>query len=843
MAKISTIQSSFNSGEISPRVSPFRIDIEKYYSACRTLENFIPLIEGGVTRVPGTYYITPTKSNGAAFLVPFKFSTTQQYVLEFGNLYIRFYKDEGQISLTYSAWQTGQAYTIGLLRTNGGNYYRCLVAHTSGTFATDLSAGYWAVTGGSTDLAYEIPSPYATADLFQLKFFQSADTMWITHPTYPIKQLTRTAHTSWTLSNYVCKVQNAFVITNITKANPAVVTVTYTDTDWAISTAYSIGDIRLHQNEHYYCEVAHTSNSDADLFTSDVDKGYWSQLNILEAGQIVYISGVGGMTQVNGNFYDVGTVTDGSGTFTFQLSGIDSSGYSNYTSGGSAQQTPFGTTNNNPSCGTFFEQRIIFAGTNNNPQTIWGSKSGDYDKFTQGVLDDDAFEYGLVSTTVDRIFWCIGRDDYVYLGTPGGIWRIGASSIGEPLTATNVSAKKFFTVGGKNLAPEIVTDSLMWATHSGKTIRKAGYSLDQDQPVAVDMTRIAKHITYGSTLALSGIKQMAFQREPLPILWCVRNDGQLLGMTYETQENVYSWFRIKTDGLFESITIIGDENEEEQVWVVVNRTIGDATKRYIEYFKPYDFYSQLEDCFYVHSGLTWDGGATATVTTIPLGAGCVVVVGAGHPIVTSDKLKFYDTGTWLDDHIVTAHLAAGNNITLYDETDTVAIDSTDFDAYVSGGTVEVVKKVFTGLSHLEGEEVTALGSGAVIPSETVASGSVTLDRYVNKAHIGLPYDSILEPIDLNIGASTGSSKGKTQKISRITLGFHETVGGKMGPDTDNLKIIPYGTGVDPVLFTGYKDVNPFNGDWGKEALITIVQDQPLPMTVTGLVAYININEG
>jgi hypothetical protein len=347
----------------------------------------------------------------------------------------------------------------------------------------------------------------------------------------------------------------------------------------------------------------------------------------------------------------------------------------------------------------------------------------------------------------------------------------------------------------------------------------------------------------GSTRALSGIKQMAFQKETLPINWAVRKDGQLLGLTYETQENVFAWFRIVTDGNFESIAVIGDEDEEEQIWVVVNRTIDGVIKRYVEYFKPVEFFSQIKNCFFVHSGLTWDGGASAVVSTISQASPCVVVLAAGHVVTAGDQLKFSGTGTWLDTHIVIAHTVVTNTVTIWDETDTIPIDSSGFDAYVSGGTVEVVIGVLTtGLDHLEGKTLDALVDGAVqAPQVVVTGGSVTLSKFGNKIHIGLPCMAITEPMKLHAGAQLGTARGKLQKVTKLIVAFYETIGCKAGPDQDNLYTIPFGTGVQPKLFTGDKGFE-FPGNWEKEATISIVQEQPLPMTIMAIVPEVVVSE-
>jgi hypothetical protein len=1000
MAKATPLIVSFNGGETSPKIDS-RSDIQKYQSSCKTLENFVPLVEGGATRMPGTYFVIETKTSAKqSRLVPFHFSTTQAYVLEFGDLYIRFYKDEGQIVLDQSmsdfdpsgdyfvgeyvkvgksvdisfagskhlyisapygrsnsgtikiaastngadslsvtaagdtitiavANGTGSKNAANLVQTavralgtvngvsvadwyatenaayaasrpitaslaatlcsGGESFHQCTAEIFSSASNTNkyppAEATSWSVA--TLAGAIEITTPYLEADLKELKFTQSADVLYIFHPSYAPQTLTRTSHIQWELADLVCKkVDTAMTITGITAANPAVVT----------------------------CSTVPTT---------------------LAAGDIVHISDVVGMTQVNNLYFTVGTVVTGAGG-TFQLSGIDSSAYTAWASGGTVYECVYGTADNCPSCGTFFEQRLALAGSNNNPQTLYLSYSGDYDNFELGTPDDNAIEYTLVSDRVDRIFWLMGFE-FLVVGTIGGVWKVGATTSGDPLTQTNITAKKQVAIGSKNIEPEVVSDVLLWVSGLGQSLQQFAFSLEKDKWVGLDMTRIAKHIAVGSTLALSGFTDMDYQKEPLPILWCIRADGQLIGLTYETQEDVYAWFRAVTDGSFESVAVISQENEEDQVWVTVNRTIDGSTKRYVEYFKPMNFYSEIKDAFFVHSGLTYDGGASATVTAITNASPCVVTLSASHGVTASKKLKFTGTGTWLDTHIVTAHSVNVNDITIYNESDAAAIDSTDAtnfptyvyppvsttttytgtpvnivfaqqsnpcrvfalnhgiaastpvriadvggmaglntnyttvsvsqdsftvsldataeSAYTSGGTVtegettttsaatvQIVQKAFTtGLDHLEGEDVAILVDGAVHPNETVTAGAITLDYYGNKIHIGLPYTSTLEPMKIHAGSQQGTSRGKRQKINRLTALFYETVGGKAGPDSDNLKSIPFGTGVQPELFTGDVDVE-FNSGWDNEATVTIVQDQPLPMTVIGLVPHVSVNE-
>ena len=154
MAKSTPIQTNFTGGEISPRLHG-RIDLAKYGSALERCENFLIFPHGGMTKRPGTRFIASTKVTTAVKLIPFIFSTTQSYVLEFGNLYVRFYRNEGQLY-------------------NGGSIY-------------------------------EIATPYTTADLAGLDFTQSADILYLVHKSYPIKQLNRLGATNWTLTDFAFK--------------------------------------------------------------------------------------------------------------------------------------------------------------------------------------------------------------------------------------------------------------------------------------------------------------------------------------------------------------------------------------------------------------------------------------------------------------------------------------------------------------------------------------------------------------------------------------------------------------------------------------------------------------
>ena len=776
MGRHSTIVLSFNGGEIGPTFDG-RIDLEKYYSSCINLENFIPFPSGAITRRPGTYFVSETKTSAKkSRMVGFDFSTIQSYQLEFGHHYIRFYKDDGQIVETYAAWETGTEYGLGDLVTNGGNYYRCVIAHTSGTFNDDLTAVKWVETDGAGDVAYEIPSPYDEDDIFEIKMVQSADTMYLDHPSYPPKELTRTSHTEWALTNHVVKKLEAVAITGATKANPCVIT----------STAHGA-----------------------------------------DTGDIVYISGVEGMTELNDRFFNITKIGDDS----YSLDGIDSSGYGAWSSGGTGQPTWFGTDDNNPACCTFFEQRLVHASTNNGPQTMWFSRSADYLDFILNPEENDAaLQYTIASDKVDRIRWMLGQDTLL-MGTVGGTWKM-SGALEEPLTQTSVTAKKLTSFGCADVDAEIANDVVLFVTKGNMTIRELVYSLAEDKMVANDLNMLANHIFEGDTEAESGIKELDYQQSPIPILWAVKNDGKLTGMTYERSQKVFGWFNFVTDGVIESVSLNSTDTTEDRIWMIVNRTIGGVTKRYVEYVKAIRIWHSILNYFGVDSGLTFDGGAETDITDIT-NANPAVVTSAGHGRANGEKVRIKEV-----EGMTEVNLGYINAYTVANKTDDTfelsGIDSREWGAYTKGGKVQQVANTLSGLDHLEGEYVDVVIDGAVHPQVKVESGTISLEWYGNLVHAGLHFDSSVEPMKIEFPPSTGStSKAMKKRIHEIIAYFYETCLAKQGPNEDDADSIPFGTGSGNELFTGSKPIT-FKGDFDYDATVVVMQDQPLPMTLTAI---------
>ena len=620
MARSAPALSTFTAGEISPRLEG-RITIEKYREGLSDLTNMIVQPHGGVTRRPGTEFLGEVKNSAAKTrLVPFEFKTADTYVLEFGNQYMRVLRNGLQVlEASAKAVSAITKADPGVLTSNGHglsngdevylynsspmtelkarNY---LIANvTTNTFTlTDLygvamnTTGFTTYTSGiSVDRLFELATPYATADIPNLRFAQSADVMYLVHPSYQVRTLIRTDHNAWSMNAiYLGEPQTAKTITAVTQANPGVLT--------SSSHGFSNGDP-------------------------------------------VLIEAVAGMTELNDKYFKVANVT----TNTFTLQDIDSNninttGFTAYTSGGTAKKIEpsvpalYGAANN-PSVVTFFEQRLVFGATSNNPQTLFFSKSAQYENFTVGSgADNDALIYTIASNKVNAIRY-LSATRILIIGTSGGEYVLTTTN-GGPVTATTTVIRKYSNYGCTNDEPVQVADLTLFIQRGGRKVREFRYAgeVDTSGYAAPDITILAEHLTEG------GLTDFAYQQEPESIVWALRADGTLLGLTYRREEEVVAWHKHVIGGVFgsgqavvESIVTLPTDSGEDELYMIVKRTINSQTKRYIEVMKTYDFGSVPTTAFFVDSGLSYAGSATTTLTGMQHIEGQTVAIlanGASH---------------------------------------------------------------------------------------------------------------------------------------------------------------------------------------------------------------------
>lgn len=517
MARSAPAISTFTAGEISPRLEG-RVTIEKYREGLSNLTNMVVQPHGGVTRRPGTEYLGEVKdSSSITRLIPFEFKTADTYALEFGDQYMRVFRNGLQVlvdseksvsSITQASPGVFTSSSHGLsdgdevyLYNEGGDMTELvarnyLIANsTPNTFTlTDLfgnaidTTSFTTYTGSgvSVDKLFEVATPYTSAQVSDVRFAQSADVMYLVHPSHAVRTLSRTDHNAWT-----------FAAPTINENNTPVLT----------------------------------------------------------------------------------------------------------------------SSDNYPSVVTFFEQRLVFAASNNNPQTLWFSKSADYLNFHTGTADNDALIYTIASNKVNAIRY-LSATRILNIGTSGGEYVLTTTN-GGPVTPTQTVIRKYSNYGCIDSEVVQVADVTLFAQRGARKVREFRYigEVDVAGYAAPDITILSEHLTEG------GIKEFAYQQEPESIIWARRTDGTLLGLTYRREEEIVAWHKHIIGGEFESgqakvesiITLPTDSGEDE-LYMIVKRTINGVTKQYVEVMKAFDFGSDTTAAFFVDSGLVYSGSATTTLS-------------------------------------------------------------------------------------------------------------------------------------------------------------------------------------------------------------------------------------
>lgn len=849
MSRRSVTQQNFSGGELSPGLAG-RFDLGVYYNGASWMQNMIATVQGMGKFRSGTKFVWNTRDNAAAVLIPFEYNTEQAYVLEFTDQKMRIIKDGGIVTetaqditgitnanpavVTYSGsdnYANGDRVIIsgvvGMAEVNNQEFTVANVDTGNNTFELSgidsTSYGTYS-SGGSVAEIVEVTTPYTEADLFELDYAQTNDTMYITHPDYAPRKLTRSSHTAWTLSTFTI-VGNPFgttkasgqSITGITKANPAVVTYSGSDN-------YANGDT-------------------------------------------VYISGVVGMTQVNGRNFTVANVNTGANTF--ELQEVDSTNYTAYTSGGTIEEF---TAFSYPAKVAFFEQRLIYAASDSKPQTLWGSVGDEdgYDNFNTGTGDSDAFIYRLSSGQGNRILWLEATEDFLAIGTAGSEFKAEGGN-NEPITPTNVSIKPPSFYGSADIKPIRLDSHILYVQRDSLTMRSFEFDAIQDGFTSINRTLVSDQILMGRYGKSNGAKQIAFQSGSPSINWVVRNDGALCGLTFEPREQVNGWHRHYAGGAltggkngkpeYESVATISQAQAPDQVYMVVQRTINGSTVRYIEYFADQpniprfiDYYTGDKDAdteaflqdmweaqkrlFYVDCGLSIDGTVEQTMT-LSATTGSGVTATAGGATFSSTDVGREIWGKEGGRAVITAYTSA-TVVTVTVKVDFPAVSIASGDWYLTFSTV-------SGFEHLEGENVIALVDGGVVENLVVEDAAIDLGQQASYATVGLKYIGIYESMDLEIPGDNGAGMTKRKSLSQVGIRFLDSLGIKIGTDLYKLDDVIFRKTSDkmnrpPPLFSGIK-VKGVRDNWGDEKRFYVLQDKPLPCNFQLFNFYGTVNDG
>jgi len=553
-------QNNFNGGEWSP-LAYGRSDLARYKNALATCLNYVPTAQGGLTRRPGTRYVAEVKSsaNGAR-LVRFEFSITQAYIIEFGDQYVRFYTNGGQL-----------------------------------------------LSGGSP---YEVTTPYLLADIWELSFTQSADVLYITHPDYAPRKLVRAGATSWSLST-LSFLDGPYLPLNTT------------------ATTLTLSGVGPGTGITVTASAVTGINGGAGFSANDVGR--------------VFRFRSGGSTWGWGTFTAYTSTTVMTATITTAPNAA--------TASSTWRLGVWGATNGYPACVTFHQDRLVFAGPTQYPGRIDASNTSDYENFAPSgadgtVVDSNAWSFTLNSNTVNATQWMQSDEFGLLCGTAGGEWVVAPSSAQTAITPTNVTAKNTTSYGSTSVPPARFGKALLFVQRTKRKLREMAYKFELDTFQAQDISLVSEHLTK------SGIKQMAVQLAPQPILWLVRTDGTLVGVSYDKDQDICGWHKHQVGGysdsgqsvaaLVESVASVPASTvDRDEVWVVVKRYINGATVRYVEVMsKFWEDGDVTEDGVFMDSSAAYSGAATTTITGLTWLKGQTVKVlanGATHPDCVVDS--------------------------------------------------------------------------------------------------------------------------------------------------------------------------------------------------------------
>lgn len=876
------IITSFNSGILSPTLSG-RIDFNKYTSGMQTCYNAIPLPQGGVTRRPGTKYLGTTYNNLQGRIIPFIFSEDQAYILEFTDLLMRVWADDGLVQTvdsntelllhadgfdTYATftdsgtnthtvtsagnvkqdtsqkkfgssagyfdgtgdyltvsdddgvndyWYMGSSdYSIDFwvmtqLSTgnvsifeqydDADNFVRLYLngsddisfeiktgattkfsVTTSGNYIapnrwqhvaivrdgnsigysidgvwvysgtdTDMDwpelngtlqigactgltaykgwidefrvskAARWTIgidftvptfpypTGDSTGTTYTLATPYSAGDLEKLRFVQSADTMYLVHPDFMPRKLTRTAHDAWSFTAF------AWDSASITgeSGQPPWQGINVTSTTMEPSATTGVGI---------------TITASASFFNTGHIGAYFKQA-----------SGIYKITAVNSGTEAVATVIDDMADHVATANWYESSW---------SQYRGF------PSVVCFFENRLVFANNANEPQTLWFSETDDYEDFIVSgtVVDTDAVTVTLAAEQVNAIKWLVsGRK--LLIGTTGGEWWLSGDTSENAVTPTSVLIRNATNYGNSGVQPVKIGADTIFVQRANKKIRKFAYQFDTDSYQATDLSVLAETVVDGKT-----IEEIAFQQNPYQLVWCRLSTGELATLSYMPEHDVFAWaeheimFGDLNAGNVESIATIPGTSDDE-MYFIVSGVINSNAVRYI--VRMHNFYfSAIEDAIFLDFAMTYSGVSTATIT---------------------------------------------------------------------------------GLSYLEGETIAFFTNGTAAGSGTVASGETVMDTAATKAQVGCNYTTDIQTMKLGIGSPIQSVQGLLKRVNKVTARLYKSMYAKVGPDASNLDtlIAAYTAGAQDT------EIRILQGR-STDGVVYIRCDEPMPLTVLALILDVEV---
>lgn len=677
---------------------------------------------------------------------------------------------------------------------------------------------------------YTIPTPYTEAQLLDIRFTQSADILTFTHPAHVPANLGRIADDDWTLADI------NFTPTINAPAIPTLATVGSGAGTFTKTYVYVVTAVNADGTESIASPSA--SITTGSLATTAGVRVSWAAVTDAVRYRVYKDPSVNsGVYGWIGNS-NTNQFTD------FNIAPLTSDAPPE-------DRNPFDSVDNYPSAVTYYQQRQVFANTQNEPQTVFTTQTNDFQSLrtSNPSRDDDAITFTINAREVNEIRHMIPLDSLVIL-TSGGEWVLSEGR-DEVLTPATVGVRIQSYNGCSRVPPVVINSTALYMQEKGARLRDLGYEFANDQYTGTDLSLTSEHLFEGFE-----ITSMAYSAEPYSILWCVRNDGVLLGLTYQREHQVVGWHQHTTDGEFESVTVIS-EDDRDAVYVTVKRTITDVNgvttdRRYVERMEFRES-KNVKDCFYVDSGLTLDNPSTGVAQFNITATGEVFVTDINHGFddddtvclsKLSDELSEFEGGIYtinlidVDGYQLTTRNTRGTQVT---NTDNPRVVTTTGESRSSVTSI-------SGLSHLEGKTLVALADGNEVTGLTVTSGTITLPYESFIVHAGLPYTPIMETLDVDTSVTTETLKANVVSVGHVVVETQESRGLWIGPLNEDgtatnmveSKSRSESDNYNAIELSSSKEKTQLQPIQGRSGAVRIEQRSPLPLTVLSVIPQLDI---
>jgi hypothetical protein len=560
MPKVKTVQATFSGGEVGEGFEG-RIDLDAYYKSARKIRNCYIDNLGYATRREGLEYIAGTTTNQAARLIPFSFNTEQSYLIVFTPGEFKVYRDDS------------------------------LQATVTSSPISSLTA----------------------AQIDEMDFVQSADTLIIVHEDFNPIEITRTSHTTWTAANisFTNMIQRTYIDTAGSGTNE-IMQINFVQTTGGTQASFRI---KLEGEE----------TQDIEWVTADTAASLATKIeNALRALSNTSATGI----TVVGNTVKRHTITfggdDGARNWVIPeltaRQGFDSISIKTTTQGAAPVEDVWSASRGWPKTATFFEGRLWFGGNTDAPQSAWGSVVNDFYNFNVGTGQaDQAINITIDDDQVNAITGVIaGRTLQIF--TTGGEFAF-IKDVDEPITPDNLLLRKQTTHGSKAVRPVSIDGSTIFVEGSGRVVREFVFNDVEQSYTAPDVTVLSPDVT--TDVTRMGVRRSTADNSS-SVTYMVNTDGTCAVLNKLKEQNLRAFSAFTTEGDFEDVAVVGTD-----VYFVVERSINSSTVRYIEKLNK----THLLDASSVQSS----GGGTDTWTGLAHlnGEASTILVG----VETDDQLS------------------------------------------------------------------------------------------------------------------------------------------------------------------------------------------------------------